>query len=127
MTNLQAKVESLTTTNALMKEDLAIAKNNLLALYEENKKLRQECGKDVNNYVMSTSGMQIIDGNTEEGKKVGMGEVEELKQRLEEERRLRKEADNELEIQVGDLFLSYISNNYFIIKFHTDISNLKHV
>lgn len=29
-----------------MKEDLAIAKNNLIALYEENRQLRQECGKD---------------------------------------------------------------------------------
>ncbi|XP_054088560.1 RUN and FYVE domain-containing protein 2 isoform X5 [Zeugodacus cucurbitae] len=39
--NLQAKVESLTTTNALMKEDLAIARNSLLALQAENQALRQ--------------------------------------------------------------------------------------
>lgn len=40
--NLQAKVESLTTTNALMKEDLAISKNNLLQLMEENSNLKAE-------------------------------------------------------------------------------------
>lgn len=41
VTNLQTKVESLTTTNALMKEDLAVAKDGLLALYEENRAPRR--------------------------------------------------------------------------------------
>lgn len=40
--NLQAKVETLTTTNALMKEDLAIAKNNILQMIEENTNLKAE-------------------------------------------------------------------------------------
>lgn len=40
--NLQAKVEALTTTNALMKEDLEIAKTNILALIDENTKLKSE-------------------------------------------------------------------------------------
>lgn len=47
VTNLQAKVESLTTTNALMKEDLAIAKNNILTLQEENRQLKKELGIEV--------------------------------------------------------------------------------
>lgn len=47
VTNLQAKVESLTTTNALMKEDLAIAKNNILSLHEENRQLKKELGIEV--------------------------------------------------------------------------------
>lgn len=85
-----------------MKEDLAIAKNNLLALYEENRQLRHECGKDVGNYAMSASGVQFTTANEnkESTNKVVGSEVDELKQRLEEERRLRQEADNELEIQV---------------------------
>lgn len=117
VTNLQAKVESLTTTNALMKEDLAIAKNNLIALYEENSRLRVECGKDPGNYMMSTSGVQItsLDGDEGQGssnKVIGGGEVDELKQRLEEERRLRKEADNELEIQVFKLYCFTHNINY---------------
>lgn len=41
MTNLQAKVSSLTTTNALLKEDLAIARNSFLALQAENQLLKQ--------------------------------------------------------------------------------------
>ncbi|CAG7821442.1 unnamed protein product [Allacma fusca] len=42
VTNLQTRVETLTTTNALMKEDLAIAKNAILSLQDENRLLRQK-------------------------------------------------------------------------------------
>ncbi|XP_077504434.1 RUN and FYVE domain-containing protein 2 isoform X4 [Amblyomma americanum] len=41
VTNLQQKVEQLQTTNALMKEDLAISKNQILSLEEENRVLRE--------------------------------------------------------------------------------------
>lgn len=34
--NLQSKVEELTTSNALMKEDLDISRENILALMQEN-------------------------------------------------------------------------------------------
>ena len=57
VTNLQTKVESLTTTNALMKEDLAIAKNNILSLQEENRQLKKELGievKDANEVLMQS-------------------------------------------------------------------------
>lgn len=43
--NLQAKVESLTTTNALMKEDLAISKNTMIQLVEENNQLKHALGE----------------------------------------------------------------------------------
>ena len=42
MTNLQQKLQEATTTNALMKEDLAVAKNNFLTLQEENERLKNE-------------------------------------------------------------------------------------
>lgn len=44
MTNLETKVENLQTTNALMKEDLEIAKNNYLLLSEENTELKRQLG-----------------------------------------------------------------------------------
>lgn len=47
VTNLQTKVESLTTTNALMKEDLSIAKNNNLLLQDENQQLKKELGIEI--------------------------------------------------------------------------------
>ncbi|CAH1129107.1 unnamed protein product [Ceutorhynchus assimilis] len=97
--NLQSKVETLTTTNALMKEDLAIAKNNLLTLYDENRQLKEECGKDpASGYQMSASGINVINSNSD--KTFSTGETEELRQRLDEERKLRQEADHELEIQM---------------------------
>lgn len=43
--NLQAKVEGLTTTNALMKEDLAISKNTMIQLVEENNQLKHALGE----------------------------------------------------------------------------------
>lgn len=42
VTNLQQKMESCTATNALMKEDLAIAKNQILELQEENDLMQKE-------------------------------------------------------------------------------------
>ncbi|XP_035228278.1 RUN and FYVE domain-containing protein 2-like isoform X1 [Stegodyphus dumicola] len=43
VTNLQQKVEQLQTTNALMKEDLAISKNQIITLQDENAQLRKLC------------------------------------------------------------------------------------
>lgn len=99
VTNLQTKVETLTTTNALMKEDLAIAKNSLLSLYDENQQLRRELGRECDN--SRFDGVKITNISEVEGdSKITTGEVAELKQRLEEERRLRQEADKELELQM---------------------------
>lgn len=49
--NLQAKVESLTTTNALMKEDLAISKNTMISLVEENNQLKHALGESCIRYL----------------------------------------------------------------------------
>lgn len=101
-----------------MKEDLAIAKNNLLALYEENRQLRQECGRDVESYSMSASGVQINNVNdVDTNNKVVGGETNELRQRLEEERKLRQESDNELELQVRLCMLQRRSMIKFITMF----------
>ncbi|PRD35104.1 UNVERIFIED_CONTAM: Rufy3 [Trichonephila clavipes] len=45
VTDLQQKVEQLQTTNALMKEDLAISKNQVITLQDENAQLRKICDK----------------------------------------------------------------------------------
>lgn len=103
VTNLQNKVESLTTTNALMKEDLAIAKNSLLALYEENQQLKKELGREDSKDRMDSVRITNLSDSETEVKAITTGEVGELKQRLEEERKLRQEADKELELQVHQL------------------------
>ena len=45
MSNMQSKIEGLTTTNALMKEDLSICRNALSKTQEENRKLLNKVDK----------------------------------------------------------------------------------
>ncbi|XP_017129101.1 protein RUFY3 isoform X6 [Drosophila elegans] len=85
--NLQAKVESLTTTNALMKEDLAIARNSLLALQAENQAMRQSTPAADNNSTGS--------GSSPEKDK------EKSSEELIEERRKTSELEKELKLQVS--------------------------
>ncbi|XP_037714774.1 RUN and FYVE domain-containing protein 2 isoform X1 [Drosophila subpulchrella] len=85
--NLQAKVESLTTTNALMKEDLAIARNSLLALQAENQAMRQSTPAPDNNSTGSG-------GSSDKDK-------EKASEELVEERRKTSELEKELKLQVS--------------------------
>lgn len=75
------------------------AKNSLLALYDENRQLRQELGREVNNDPV-VLGVQIRDLPDSDGGANKMADNAELKQRLEEERKLRQEAEKELDLQV---------------------------
>ncbi|XP_058791399.1 RUN and FYVE domain-containing protein 2 isoform X2 [Phymastichus coffea] len=91
--NLQAKVESLTTTNALMKEDLSISKNNLISLHYENQQLKKELGIEVNDsHEIGKIPIKITETTSE---------MEELRNRLETEKRSRLEAEKELELQIS--------------------------
>ncbi|XP_015115390.1 RUN and FYVE domain-containing protein 2 isoform X2 [Diachasma alloeum] len=93
VTNLQTKVESLTTTNALMKEDLAIARNNNLILQEEKRQLKKELGIEVKDtHENGKAPLKITETTTE---------IEELRSRLENEKKLRLEAEKELELQIS--------------------------
>lgn len=84
--NLQSKVEQYTTTNALMKEDLAIARNSLLTLQAENAALRQ--GQSTNRPQPDNTN-NVLDRIDPE-----------MAETLTEERRKRQELENELELQV---------------------------
>ncbi|GAB0088629.1 RUN domain-containing protein [Sergentomyia squamirostris] len=89
--NLQGKLESLTTTNALMKEDLAIARNSLLSLQAENLALRQG----------GNGGHQ----NTHAGENLNIHDRidPEMERALGEEKKKRQEMEKELELQVSNL------------------------
>ncbi|XP_050099838.1 RUN and FYVE domain-containing protein 2 isoform X4 [Anopheles aquasalis] len=84
--NLQAKVESLTTTNALMKEDLAIARNSLMVLQAENAALRRasQHGHPIED---KTNVLDRFDP--------------EMAETLAEERKKRQEIEKELDLQVS--------------------------
>jgi len=52
VTNLESKVETLTTSNTLIKEELEMSKSSLATLKEENELLKKQliqpdCSKDV--------------------------------------------------------------------------------
>lgn len=87
--NLQAKVESYTTTNALMKEDLAIARNNILALQAENMALRRN---SLQNGIPppppeTSNALERFDP--------------EMAEALADERKKKQEVERELDLQVS--------------------------
>ncbi|XP_013173990.1 PREDICTED: RUN and FYVE domain-containing protein 2 isoform X1 [Papilio xuthus] len=105
--NLQAKVESLTTTNALMKEDLAIAKNTMITLVEENNQLKHALGQDIT----KDSRMKITEVLSEEEEKHSVKSSSsdksknekdsEMGKLLEEERKKNTELQKELDLQIS--------------------------
>nr|CAD7397567.1 unnamed protein product [Timema poppensis] len=96
VTNLQSKVETLMTTNALMKEDLAISKNNLLSMNHENITLKQQLGIDVNADRTDEGG-----GRGGKDHSAPQGQVEELRQMLDNEKKQRQECEKELDLQIS--------------------------
>ncbi|XP_033214289.1 RUN and FYVE domain-containing protein 2-like isoform X2 [Belonocnema kinseyi] len=93
VTNLQTKVESLTTTNALMKEDLSIARNSYLALQYENKQLKKELGIEVKDPTENGKAPIKISETTVE--------LEEVRSRLESEKKHRLELEKEVDLQIS--------------------------
>lgn len=86
--NLQAKVETLTTTNALMKEDLAIARNSLMALQAENAALRQKShGGGMASAAIDAHVHDRIDP--------------EMAEALSDEKKKKHELEKELDLQVN--------------------------
>ena len=61
VTNLQARVETLTTSNALMREDLAISKRKVLSLEEEQESLQGELERQTNMAQLTRAAQQVWD------------------------------------------------------------------
>ncbi|GBP05456.1 Protein RUFY3 [Eumeta japonica] len=105
--NLQAKVESLTTMNALMKEDLAIAKNSMIQLVEENNQLKHALGQDI----AKDSRMKVTELHSDEEEKRSVKSISsdkaknekdtELSKVLEEEKKKTAELQKELDLQMS--------------------------
>ena len=111
MTNLQAKVEGLTTTNALMKEDLSISRKSVEKIQAENRKLKNELEKFRKIEKKSESSQDIQKQSQQEDKKrtsvvqtsyeSGIKELsQEFRVRLQEELTQREEVEKQLEKQV---------------------------
>ena len=61
VTNLQARVETLTTSNALMREDLAISKRKVVSLEEEQESLQGELERQTNMAQLTRAAQQVWD------------------------------------------------------------------
>ncbi|XP_017869021.1 PREDICTED: RUN and FYVE domain-containing protein 2 isoform X3 [Drosophila arizonae] len=96
--NLQAKVESLTTTNALMKEDLAIARNSLLALQAENQAMRQSASQQA---AINQSDNSSTGSGSDKDKDKEKDKVDGLNTQLAEERKRCAELEKELNLQIS--------------------------
>ncbi|GFR57411.1 RUN and FYVE domain-containing protein 2-like [Elysia marginata] len=103
--NLQQKLEQVTADNCLMKEDLAIAKNSLLALQSENEALTVErdglltgCQKQIEN------AKQDLDAEREtyQTSRAGLDTMyADAKKKLDDETKVRLDVEKELELQIA--------------------------
>ncbi|KTG33271.1 hypothetical protein cypCar_00001554 [Cyprinus carpio] len=102
---LQGRVESLEKSNSKLIEELAIAKNNIIKLQEENHQLRTE-----NSVILmkAQQRLEIADGDlnceldTYKQSRQGLDEMyNEARRQLKEECQLRQDVENELVVHVS--------------------------
>nr|XP_020445494.1 RUN and FYVE domain-containing protein 2 [Monopterus albus] len=102
---LQGRVDSLEKSNSKLIEELAIAKNNIIKLQEENQQLRSE-----NNLILLkaqqhlevTQGDVSVERDTYKQSRHGLDEMyNEARRQLKEECQLRQDVENELVVQVS--------------------------
>nr|KAG5685667.1 hypothetical protein BaRGS_012430 [Batillaria attramentaria] len=103
--NLQQKLEQVQATNALMKEDLAIAKNQILTLQQENEILQAErdgVTKDLQTKIQAAQQDISAEREVYQTSRAGLDTMyTEAKKQLEDETRLRLDVEKELELQIG--------------------------
>ncbi|XP_077543315.1 RUN and FYVE domain-containing protein 2-like isoform X4 [Haemaphysalis longicornis] len=107
VTNLQQKVEQLQTTNALMKEDLAISKNQILSLEEENRVLRDHQDSIVEDHqrkLQNAKADMCAERETLQANQAGLDSLyTEVRRQLSEEVDRRQEAEMALKLLEKDI------------------------
>uniref|UniRef100_A0AAY4E4N9 RUN and FYVE domain-containing protein 2 n=1 Tax=Denticeps clupeoides TaxID=299321 RepID=A0AAY4E4N9_9TELE len=102
---LQGRVDSLEKSNSKLIEELAIAKNNIIKLQEENHQLRSENSVIVmkaQQRLEATQGDVDVELNTYKQSRQGLDEMyNEARRQLREECQLRQDVENELVVQVS--------------------------
>uniref|UniRef100_A0AAY4E4U5 RUN and FYVE domain-containing protein 2 n=1 Tax=Denticeps clupeoides TaxID=299321 RepID=A0AAY4E4U5_9TELE len=102
---LQGRVDSLEKSNSKLIEELAIAKNNIIKLQEENHQLRSE-----NSVIVMKAQQRLevrcgdvdVELNTYKQSRQGLDEMyNEARRQLREECQLRQDVENELVVQVS--------------------------
>ncbi|XP_029554788.1 RUN and FYVE domain-containing protein 2 isoform X1 [Salmo trutta] len=102
---LQGRVDNLEKSNSILIEELAIAKNNIIKLQEENHQLRNE-----NTIILIKAQQQLevtqvdvdVELDTYKQSRQGLDEMyNEARRQLREECQLRQDVENELVVQVS--------------------------
>jgi len=96
VTNLQARIESLTNTNALMNEDLAINKKKVASLQHENSSLNLEIEKQLNIANLSRVMKTEVDRYNELDPK----KESEFEDKLSDEKIAKSELEKELNLEI---------------------------
>uniref|UniRef100_A0A7N5ZWF8 RUN and FYVE domain containing 2 n=1 Tax=Anabas testudineus TaxID=64144 RepID=A0A7N5ZWF8_ANATE len=102
---LQGRVDSLEKSNSKLIEELAIAKNNIIKLQEENQQLRSENTiilLKTQQHLEVTQGDVTVERDTYKQSRQGLDEMyNEARRQLKEECQLRQDVENELVVQVS--------------------------
>ncbi|KAK5873830.1 hypothetical protein PBY51_018834 [Eleginops maclovinus] len=102
---LQGRVDSLEKSNSKLIEELAIAKNNIIKLQEENQQLRSENTLIVlktQQHLEVTQGDASVERDTYKQSRQGLDEMfSEAQRQLKEECQLRQDVENELVVQMS--------------------------
>ncbi|XP_061670270.1 RUN and FYVE domain-containing protein 2 isoform X2 [Syngnathoides biaculeatus] len=102
---LQGRVDSLEKSNSKLIEELAIAKNNIIKLQEENQQLRSENSLillKAQQHLEVSQGDVSVERDTYKQSRQGLDEMyNEAQRQLKEECQLRQDVENELVVQVS--------------------------
>ncbi|XP_028999311.1 RUN and FYVE domain-containing protein 2 isoform X3 [Betta splendens] len=102
---LQGRVDSLEKSNSKLIEELAIAKNSIIKLQEENQQLRSENTLillKAQQHLEVTQGDVSVERDTYKQSRQGLDEMyNEARRQLKEECQLRQDVENELVVQVS--------------------------
>ncbi|KAM4593237.1 RUN and FYVE domain-containing protein 2 isoform 2-T2 [Odontesthes bonariensis] len=102
---LQGRVDSLERSNSKLIEELAIAKNNIIKLQEENQQLRSDNTLillKAQQHLEVTQGDTSLERDTYKQSRQGLDEMyNEAQRQLKEECQLRQDVENELVVQVS--------------------------
>ncbi|XP_022598727.1 RUN and FYVE domain-containing protein 2 isoform X1 [Seriola lalandi dorsalis] len=102
---LQGRVDSLEKSNSKLIEELAIAKNNIIKLQEENQQLRSENSLillKAQQHLEVAQGDVSVERDTYKQSRQGLDEMyNEARRQLKEECQLRQDVENELVVQVS--------------------------
>ncbi|XP_048865001.1 RUN and FYVE domain-containing protein 2 isoform X2 [Brienomyrus brachyistius] len=103
--SLQGRVDSLEKSNTKLIEELAIAKNNIIKLQEENHQLRNENAfilVKAQQHLEMAQGDVDVELDTYKQSRQGLDEMyNEARRQLREECQLRQDVENELVVQVS--------------------------